>query len=241
MKTALLIVWLVLFSLSLIFCVSLCITFHPWHKVKAIAAMSDYEKRIRSHRKHIIERVLTLACPRCSRAFIGFEGCFALKCSEYRFNDPNSCCQFCAYCLEDCGQDAHPHVRANTCPGNRGLFQPVEVFEDAQRSRRERMLRECVCCCTLFCLYCCCSLIVYSFWFCLPLLTGIWMALKVRMSAAKLLLISPASLTIWVLILKCFCKVQKLWEECRSAKEATTTELDHCLDQKSYIIKIKEN
>ena len=47
-------------------------------------------------------------------------------------------------------------MRANTCPGNRGLFQPVEVFEDAQRSRRERMLRECVCCCTLYFSFCFC-------------------------------------------------------------------------------------
>ena len=47
------------------------------------------------------------------------------------------------------------------------------------------------------------------FSFCLPLFTAIWVALKARTSAAKLLLISPASLPIWVLILKCFCKVQK--------------------------------
>ena len=124
--------------------------------------MSDYEKRLRSHRKHVIERILTLACPRCSRAFLGFEECFAIKCSAWVKDDPNSCCQFCAYCLKDCGQDAHPHVLDNVCPGNRGLFQSVEVFEDVQRNRRERMLRECVCCCTLFffvllllCLSCC--------------------------------------------------------------------------------------
>ena len=158
-----------LFFLFLCFCSTLFYS----TQVKIIAGLSDYEKRIRSHRKHVIERILTLACPRCSRAFIGFEGCFALKCSEWRQNDPNSCCQFCAYCLEDCGRDAHAHVRANTCPGNRGLFQSVEVFEDVQRNRRERMLRECVCYCTLFffvlllfCLSCCmCSLIVYCFHF----------------------------------------------------------------------------
>ena len=181
--------------------------------------MSDYEKRIRSHRKHIIERILTLACPRCSRAFLGFDGCFALKCSAFVKDDPNSCCQFCAYCLKDCGQDAHPHVLDNTCPGNRGLFPEPrqEVFDEAQRSRRERMLRECVCCCTLFffvllllCLLCCDVLTNRVFVsFCLPLFTGIWMALRVRMSVAKLLLISPASLPIWVLILKCFCKLKK--------------------------------
>ena len=181
--------------------------------------MSDYERRLRSHRKHVIERILTLACPRCSRAFLGFDGCFALKCSERRKNDPNSCCQFCAYCLEDCGRDAHPHVLDNICLGNKGLFPEPrqEVFDEAQRSRRERMLRECVCCYTLFSFV---LLLLFLFYcdvltncvfvsFCLTLFTGIWVALKTRTSAAKLLLISPASLQIWVSILKCFCKLKK--------------------------------
>ena len=152
--------WLTFFLLFLCFCSTF---FHLFTQVKIIAGLSDYEKRIRSHRKHVIERILTLACPRCSRAFIGFAGCFALKCSEWRQNDPNSCCQFCAYCLEDCGRDAHPHVLDNTCPGNKGLFQSKEVFEDAQRSRREHMLRECVYCFTLFFLYCC-SVMVRVCW-----------------------------------------------------------------------------
>ena len=139
--------------------------------------MSDYEKRIRSHRKHIIERILTMACPRCSRAFLGFDGCFALKCSAFVKDDPNSCCQFCAYCLKDCGQDAHPHVLNNICPGNKGLFGSQEDFEDSHRSRRERLLRECVYCLYFVLLYfapfimlcvCCCA---YSLcWSCfLPL------------------------------------------------------------------------
>ena len=111
-------------------------------QVAAIAAMSDAEKRLRRHRKHVIERILTLACPRCSRAFVGFEGCFALKCSAWVQGDPNSCCQFCAYCLKDCGRDAHPHVRERNCPGNQGVFQPMEVFEATHRLRRGRLLKE---------------------------------------------------------------------------------------------------
>ena len=125
------------------FFVSLCLTLTH---AKIIAAMSDYEKRIRRHRKHVIERILTLACPRCSRAFIGFTDCFALKCSAFVKGDPNSCCQFCAYCLKDCGRDAHSHVLDGNCPGAKGLFQTKKVFDEVQRSRRERMLRECVYC-----------------------------------------------------------------------------------------------
>ena len=111
-------------------------------RVAAIAALSDAEKRLRSHRKHVIERILTLACPRCSRAFIGFEGCFALKCSAWVRGQENSCCQFCAYCLKDCGRDAHAHVREMNCPGNQGLFKSVEVFEATQLARRERLVKE---------------------------------------------------------------------------------------------------
>ena len=90
----------------------------------------------------MIERILTLACPRCSRAFVGFEGCFAPKCSAWVYNDEGSCCQFCAYCLKDCGRDAHAHVREMNCPGNQGLFKSVEIFEATHRLRRERLLQE---------------------------------------------------------------------------------------------------
>ena len=54
--------------------------------------------------------LLELSCPRCKRRFYDFEGCFALTCSGH-----GGCgCAFCAYCLEDCGVDAHQHVAA--CP-----------------------------------------------------------------------------------------------------------------------------
>jgi len=33
-------------------------------------------------RRHIQDRILTLACPRCSQAFDSFDGCFALTCSK---------------------------------------------------------------------------------------------------------------------------------------------------------------
>ena len=111
-------------------------------RVNEIAKLSDYEKRLRSHRKHVIERILTLACPRCSRAFIRFEGCFALKCSAWVQDQENSCCQFCAYCLKDCGRDAHAHVLEMNCPGNQGVFASVEVFEATQLARRERLVKE---------------------------------------------------------------------------------------------------
>jgi IBR domain, a half RING-finger domain/Zinc finger C-x8-C-x5-C-x3-H type (and similar)/RNA recognition motif. (a.k.a. RRM, RBD, or RNP domain) len=89
-------------------------------------------------RNHIIEEVLTLRCPRCKQAFLDFDGCFALSC--------NSCpCGFCGWCLSDCGSDAHAHVKS--CPSkpkgaiNETYFGTKEQFEEAQRQRRQRDLK----------------------------------------------------------------------------------------------------
>jgi len=49
---------------------------------------------------------LNLKCPRCEAVFHDYDGCNALSCGVA------SCkAGFCAICLEDCGHDAHPHVR----------------------------------------------------------------------------------------------------------------------------------
>jgi hypothetical protein len=32
--------------------------------------------------RHILEKIITLACPRCGQAFIDFNGCMALTCSR---------------------------------------------------------------------------------------------------------------------------------------------------------------
>ena len=78
------------------------------------------------------EEVLTLRCPRCKVAFVDFEGCCALMCG-------GCSCGFCAYCLEDCGQDAHAHV-AKCVPG--GMFCSSAKFEEHQEKRKRRMSRE---------------------------------------------------------------------------------------------------
>jgi len=69
-----------------------------------------HAQKVSRHRLHIAENILTLKCPRaqCGRAFLDYAGCMALTCS---------CgCGFCAWCLQDCGGDAHAHVL--TCPRN---------------------------------------------------------------------------------------------------------------------------
>ena len=51
-----------------------------------------------------VEDELIPKCPRCKKAFIDWTGCFAVYCG---------CgCSFCGHCLQDCGTDAHSHVRS---------------------------------------------------------------------------------------------------------------------------------
>jgi hypothetical protein len=95
------------------------------------------EDAVLEEKKKIIEDILTLKCPRCRRPFLDFSGCFALECSACS-------CAFCAYCLKDCGGDAHSHVAQcedNISPG-RNVFASVEIFHEAQRERRTRLLKQ---------------------------------------------------------------------------------------------------
>jgi hypothetical protein len=89
-----------------------------------------HTQKISRHRLHIAENILTLKCPRaqCGRAFLDYAGCMALYCQ---------CgCGFCAWCLADCGADAHPHVLQ--CPHNLqrgGYGGSLEQFNTAHRAR----------------------------------------------------------------------------------------------------------
>jgi hypothetical protein len=77
----------------------------------------------------IHDEILTLKCPSCKKAFLDFEGCFALKCS-------NCPCGFCGWCLADCGSDAHSHVRK--CPHklNKDAYFGTEAeFKKAMRKK----------------------------------------------------------------------------------------------------------
>lgn len=101
-----------------------------------IAQMSaGRDKKVQLHRKRAVEEILTLKCPRCHLAFLDFDGCFALSCRGCK-------CGFCAYCLKDCGNDAHRHVATcqhNIAPG-RDVHGPIHTFERAQKERRTRLI-----------------------------------------------------------------------------------------------------
>lgn len=94
--------------------------------------MRNPDERIAERlRKRIVEEILTLSCPHCKTAFSDFDDCFALRCS-------NNFCRhaFCAWCLQDCGEDAHAHVVV--CPENqgRGVYNQQIIFEQHHTRKR---------------------------------------------------------------------------------------------------------
>jgi serine/threonine protein kinase len=89
-------------------------------------------EKVRRLRNVIVERDLTLHCPRCGQAFFDFQGCCALHCKD-------SCgAAFCGLCLADCGENAHPHFYSV----HKGVnIYDKGAFETARRSRcRERVI-----------------------------------------------------------------------------------------------------
>jgi hypothetical protein len=72
-------------------------------------AKSREDAEAQMHVRRIVDTILTLACPGCRKAFVDYNDCAALECKDEGGNGCGTA--FCAYCLENCGQNAHPHVR----------------------------------------------------------------------------------------------------------------------------------
>ena len=107
-------------------------------ELRRLAGLDARERQAVAARRHIEEEILQMRCPRagCRRAFLDFDGCFAVSCGACP-------CKFCGWCLRDCGDaDAHAHCRA--CPrvprGANALFPGAGAFELAHRDRcREKV------------------------------------------------------------------------------------------------------
>ena len=105
-------------------------------ELQLLMQMDEEQRRVHAKAREVCE-LLTDACPRCKQAFVDFNGCCALTCSRCP-------CGFCAWCLQDCGADAHAHVascRHNLAPG-RGVYAPNHPV--VWREGRTRMKREAV-------------------------------------------------------------------------------------------------
>jgi hypothetical protein len=107
-------------------------------ELQRLAALDERARKVQAARAHIVEKILTLACPRqgCGQAFVDFDGCCALVCSR-------CACGFCAWCLADCGNDAHEHVRQcdQKPPGADVYFGSQAQFAAAQKRRQEGLVR----------------------------------------------------------------------------------------------------
>jgi hypothetical protein len=104
-----------------------------------LSKMEEMGVELFGARKHIIEKILTLSCPRCGQAFLDFSGCMALSCSA-----ADCGCAFCGWCLHDCGHDSHAHVR--NCPvrpiGMDTYFATSDQYQEAWKHRRIDLLEE---------------------------------------------------------------------------------------------------
>lgn len=119
-------------------------------ETERILAIQDLdERKAEILCRKIREDELNYKCPRCKRAFIfdtskspddgGNRGeCLAFKCQS------KDCrAGFCGWCFQDCGDDAHPHVRSCR-EGNGGLFdltQEQKQFDNHHRAKRESAIR----------------------------------------------------------------------------------------------------
>jgi len=102
---------------------------------RRIQEMTDLERRATLLKWSIVEDILTLKCPApyCKKAFLDFVGCFALTCSACHIG-------FCAWCLKNCGGDAHAHVAS--CPENRNrnVYGTLVEFNAHHRQRRTGLI-----------------------------------------------------------------------------------------------------
>lgn len=119
--------------------VALQAEFRQWTEdfVANFAAKSEQERRVLAVRQRI-EEMMDLRCPKCQGVFGAFQGCAALTCAYAGCK-----AHFCAFCLADCGGDAHPHVRQcrlNPRPNEYFVHEAVwrRIMDGQRREKLER-------------------------------------------------------------------------------------------------------
>ena len=98
-------------------------------------AKSGEEREAHLLIRKIRNEILNLRCPACGAVFVDFEGCFALRCAV-------STCRraFCAWCLVDCGKNAHKHLAV--CPeGNGSFWGDLTAFNAHHKKRRAARIK----------------------------------------------------------------------------------------------------
>lgn len=106
-------------------------------ELRRLQGLAEEQQKVFALRNCFMDEVSTLRCPRCGRAVLDLSACVALACSHCP-------CGFCGWCgVDSGGSDARLHVQTCPCkPNGAGLFfRSSNEFEEAQRLRRERMLK----------------------------------------------------------------------------------------------------
>ena len=115
------------------------------YRAQLSAKLAEYsadDGNVLRHADAVIERFINIACPRCHAVFVDFSGCAALVCSV-------STCKaaFCAWCLMDCGSDAHQHVPrcfanpARTDPDADPFYTSDARWKAAMTRRTNRLVK----------------------------------------------------------------------------------------------------
>lgn len=106
-------------------------------EIERIRAMDEEERKLYYLRNKIIEDILTPRCPRCKMAYFEFTGCFALTCANKSCN-----AGFCAWCEQDCGEDAHSHVVHCTFGTTKNVFGDLKQLEIVRNRRRKEAIEK---------------------------------------------------------------------------------------------------
>jgi AAA domain len=93
-------------------------------KEKSKVSMKEHTSRANELFTALSEE-LCMRCPRCKFVFDEYDGCNALICANVKCK-----AAICAVCLEDCGSDAHPHVRSE-----HGDYFDKAAFHTARKQR----------------------------------------------------------------------------------------------------------
>jgi hypothetical protein len=93
----------------------------------AVRAMQKEGVEVFETQKHIVDDILTMRCPRCKMAFADWDGCNAVYCTYAGCG-----CNFCPFCLKDCGGGVKFGQREIVRSGDDAVHRHIQTCEHAR-------------------------------------------------------------------------------------------------------------
>ena len=105
-------------------------------ELERLTQMSEEQRKVERERR-LVEELLNPHCPKCKMVFVDFRNCAALTCGA-----PHCGAHFCAWCQEECGDDAHGHVARCPVkpPGADTFYDTKDEFMAVQRQRQRELI-----------------------------------------------------------------------------------------------------